>query len=253
MRFSIRSSDDDRLNEAIRLAAEYADRQTGADVVGIAFLGAITRGYYDSESDIDITVFKRGFEQKIVSDTRDYRGFMLHEFIVDYDNERSSHWELGKRWAYSTCSIYRDTGGLIAALLDEKASMKEDERRWLIMSGTVLSEWYCNRLTELWIKRGDLMSAHHMIAEGLNHFFNALFALNGEITPDHKWRLYCSKMLPTLPDRYEDTMAEVMMNHAMDARDLERRKAAFMDLWSRVLPSAETYLGMKYDDFKDKV
>lgn len=253
MKYVLPSSDQNRLLEAILVAQEYANQQNDADIVGIAFLGAITRGYFDVDSDIDITVFKKDFKAKITSDTREFRGFQLHEFIVDIDNEKSSHWELGKRWAFSNCQIYWEKNDQITSLLNDKVPMKEEERRWLALSGITLSEWYCNRLTELWIKRGDIISAHYMIAEGLNHFFNAIFAINNELPPDHKWRFYCSKQLANIPSAYEECMVETMEIRNMDLSDLSRRKKAFMDIWNQFLPSIENYLGMTYSEFKDTV
>lgn len=253
MKYSFQSLDQKRLSEAKLVAQEYANQQKKNDVVGITFLGAITRGYFDTDSDIDITIFKNSFKEKITSDTTEYKGFKLHEFTVDIENERASHWELGKRWAYSNSQIYWEKDGQITSLLNEKVPMREEEKRRLVMSGIVLSEWYCNRLTELWIRRGDVVSSHYMIAEGLNHFFNAIFAFNNEMPPDYKWRFFCSKQLENIPTTYEECMIETIKIEKMDLNDLTRRKNAFMKIWNQMLPSIETYLGMQYSEFKDKV
>ncbi len=119
--------------------------------------------------------------------------------------------------------------------------------------GSGLSEWYALRLTDLWIRRGDIDNAHCQINEGVSRFYDALFAANGELVPDLKWRLHCAKNLPLLPRDFPERLRDIQTVRAMTPEELERRKRAFKDLWDDFLPHAERILGMKYEDFKDKV
>ena len=56
--FPILSSDPALLEEATRVAREFASQYKRDGVVGIVFLGAIPRGYFDHAADIDIAIFK---------------------------------------------------------------------------------------------------------------------------------------------------------------------------------------------------
>ena len=110
-----------------------------------------------------------------------------------------------------------------------------------------------NRLTDLWIRRGDIENAHYQFSEGLTHFFNALFALNNELVPDYKWRIFCSKQLDTLPPNYSEDINNIQLVHSITEEEIERRKKVFFNMWSTILPKIEDKLGMKYEEFKDKV
>jgi hypothetical protein len=138
-------------------------------------------------------------------------------------------------------------------MLAEKVPLKASERMWLMVSGLTLSEWYVNRLTDLWIDRGSIVSAHHMIHEGLNHFYSLLFVLNNQLVADHKWRAFYAEKLDILPTNFASKMEEVMLVHAFTKTELLRRKEAFMSMWKEILPRVEKHAGKKYDDFRDTV
>jgi hypothetical protein len=58
-KFLIQSSDPILLEKATQIAKEFAQKYVSDDIVGIVFLGAITRGYFDHSADIDIAIFKK--------------------------------------------------------------------------------------------------------------------------------------------------------------------------------------------------
>ena len=82
---------------------------------------------------------------------------------------------MARRWTYAQGQIYYDPEGKIVRLLREKVPLTPEEARWLLMSGFVLSEWYVNRLTRLWVERGNIVSAHHMIEPGIDLFLRHAF------------------------------------------------------------------------------
>jgi len=55
--FQVQSSDAALLTNARRIAHEFAQQYIRDDIVGIVFLGAIARGYFDHAADIDIALF----------------------------------------------------------------------------------------------------------------------------------------------------------------------------------------------------
>lgn len=221
--------------------------------MGVAFLGAIARGYYDADSDIDISFFEDHGATRCATDTVMVDGHHVHYFRMDYDAEAGMDWDMAKRWAYSRCILHHDPAGRLAELLRRKVPLRPEERRWSLMSGTALSEWYVNRLTDVWVRRGSLAGAHHMIHEGLDHFFGALFALNNELVADHKWRLHDAERLALLPSGFQEGVSGILETRELSSAELQRRKDVFMALWRDILPAIERELGMTYGEFKDKV
>lgn len=248
-KFLIQSSDPSLLEKATRIAREFAQEYLSDDVVGIVFLGAIVRGYFDHSADIDIALFrKQASAVSIPNKFLKIDGIEVQCWLSDYESELTIPWEMSKRWTYSQGQIYYDPQGKISKLLDEKVPLKPEERQWLLMSEFVLSEWYINRLTHLWVERGNLISAHHMFDQGLNYFFGMLFALNNQLTADMKWRYYCTEQLERLPHNYPERIKDTMILHSFSLEELERRQKAFMELWREMLPIVENEVRMSFDE-----
>jgi hypothetical protein len=98
------------------------------------------------------------------------------------------------------------------------------------------------------VERGNLISAHHMFDEGLNHFFNMLFAHNNQLVADVKWRYYCIERLLLLPSNFHERIKDIMMLRMFSIEELERRKIAFMEMWREMLPIVEQEVQMSYDE-----
>jgi len=250
----IASSDSALLDTARRIAEEFARPFMREDVAGIAFLGALVRGYFDRHADIDIAVFGAGGPGSIsVPQYQRIDGIEVHCHLASIDGETAAAWDMAKRWAYSESSIRYDPQGRLHRLLEQKVPLKPEERRWLMISGITLSEWYINRLTALWVDRGSLSNAHDMFGPGLSHFFDALFGLNGTLVADFKWRLFYAERLSVLPEDFCGRMAEVMRVRELDERELARRRESFMAMWRQMLPLVEREVGASYVEFKDAV
>jgi hypothetical protein len=121
------------------------------------------------------------------------------------------------------------------------------------MSGLTLSEWYINRLTQLWLERGNIISAHHMFEQGLVYFFDMLFGLNNELVPDMKWRYYCVEQLEHLPPGFQERIKETMILHTFTMEELERRKRVFMGIWREMQPIIEEEVQMTLEEMEQIV
>ena len=250
----IRSSDPELLAKAMRIADTFAGRYMRPDIAGIVFLGAIVRGYFDREADIDIALFTKATPAADVAPQyQRVDGLEVHCHVAGLDGEAAAAWDMPKRWAFSESRIHYDPDGSVARLLQDKVPLRPEERRWLMISGITLSEWYINRLSSLWVDRGSVQSAHSMFAQGLNCFYDALFGLNDRLVADHKWRYYYAERLEILPPSFGDQMAAVMAMSQPTVTELERRRSAFMRMWGQVLPLVESAVGMRYEVFKDTV
>ncbi len=254
MDFSINSTDDLLLRKAVRIAREFAGPYTRDEVVGIVFLGAIVRGYFDQSADIDIAIFKkRGSEIPLPPQYHKVEGIEIHCHLADYEDELNTPWEMAKRWAYSEREIVYDPDGKIAELLQQKLPLRPEEKKWLLMSGLSLSEWYINRLSLLWVERGNLVSAHHMFDEGLSRFFDMLFVLNDALIPAVKWQYYCAERLPRLPAKFRERMQETMTLKAFTLEDIERRRSSFLEMWREMAEIVQTDLHMTYEEINAQV
>ena len=252
--FPILSNDPVKLEQARQVAREFVRQYTVDWMIGIVFLGAIARGYYDASADIDISFFKRHtavFAMPVMFQR--VKGFEIHSHVEDYEAGIQATWDMAKRWTYSQAQIHYDLNGLTAGLLQNKVPLQPEEKKWMLMSGLVLSEWYINRLTTLWVERGNIISAQHMFDQGLNYFYDMLFAINDQLVADMKWRYYCVERLNRLPQHFRETIQEIMLLHAFTVEEIERRKRIFMGMWRQMVPLVEEAVQMPYDEFKELV
>lgn len=248
-KFLIQASNPTLLEKATQIAEEVAQSYLIDEIVGIVFLGAIARGYFDRFADIDIAFFKKKTAEIALKDKFfQVDGIEVQIWLSDYESEITSSWDMAKRWTYSQGRTYYDPQGKISRLLQEKVPLRPEEKRWLVMSGLTLSEWYINRLTQLWIERGNLISAHQMFDQGLNYFFDLLFGLNNSLVADMKWRYYCVEQLERLPRNFQERIKAMMMLQSFTVDELERRKSAFMEMWEEMRPLAEQEVQMTFDE-----
>jgi hypothetical protein len=248
-KFIIQSSDPALLEKATRVAKEFVQQYIRDDIVGIVFLGAIVRGYFDHSADIDIAIFKKqASEISLPNKFLKIDGLEIQIWLSDYESELTAPWDMPKRWTYSQGQIYFDPLGKLSELLEEKVPLKADEKKWLMMSGLTLSEWYVNRLTQLWVERGNIISAHHMFDQGLNYFFDMLFGLNNQLVADMKWRYYCVEQMERLPHNFQERIKDTMLLHSISMEELERRQRAFMEMWTEMKPIIEEEVQMSFDE-----
>ena len=243
------------ISEALATAKEFASRFKRKGVVGIVFLGAIARGYFDKFSDIDVIIFKRRkhrFRLKYQAEI-EYKGFRIDYEIVNYEDSARSEWDMEKRWAFSNALIYYDPESKIRQLISDKVPLKSKERKWMIIEGMIQSEWYCNIVSESWVYRGDVVSAHYSINAALEELLNAVFAINKELFPPKKWRIRQSFHLRWLPKEFRAKLEQIMQVKALSTKELKRRRAALNYLWEQVLPRAEEEVGMRFGEFKTMV
>ena len=247
--FSIQSSDPMLLEKATQVAKEFAQQYIRDDIVGIVFLGAIARGYFDHSADIDIALFKKQASEIVLTNKfLKIDDLEVQIWLSDYESELTLPWDMSRRWTYAQGQIYFDPLGKIAQLLKEKVPLKAEEKKWLMMSGLTLSEWYINRLTQLWVERGNVVSAHHMFDQGLDYFFEMLFGLNNELVADMKWRYYCVERLERLPSHFQERIKDTMLLHSFSLEELVRRREAFMEIWREMKPMIEAEVQMSFDE-----
>src|SRR5512147_375632 len=124
-KFSIQSSDPALLEKVTRVAREFVRQYVCDEIVGIVFLGAIARGYFNPSADIDIALFKKqGSAISLLGQFLKVEDLEIHCYLADYESELTADWNMAKRWTYSQRQIYYDPDGKIAALLEDKVPLK---------------------------------------------------------------------------------------------------------------------------------
>jgi hypothetical protein len=252
--FQLSSSDPGLLQKATRIAEAYTRSLVSEEIVGIVLLGAIARGYFDADADIDFGVFKRSgsaFELKDKFFRID--GIEVHVWLSDFEAEVTEAWGMSKRWTYSQGRIFHDTDGRVSRLLVDKVPLRADVRKWLLMSGLTLSEWYVRTLSKRWVSRGNIVSAHHMFDQGVTHFFDMLYGLNNALVPDVKWGYFYAERLARLPGGFQDRIGSTLICRALTLEELERRRDVFMEMWSEMKPVIEDEVQMSFDEMVQQV
>jgi len=240
----------DKLVEATKIAEEFASRYKQEGIVGIVFLGGIARGYFDKFSDIDVSIVREKHAKiKPKQEEIKYKGFLIDYAISTYEEWSKEDWNMEARWTFSCAKIFYDPKEKIKEVLNEKVPLKEKERRWFMIEGMTQSDYFCNRVSKSWIYRGDILSAHNSINAALDDFFKALFALNNELIPSTKWKIYLSKNLKWLPKKFNESLNEILLIKDFSIEELQRRRKALNYLWKQTLPKAEKEIGMKFDEF----
>ncbi|RJP52619.1 MAG: hypothetical protein C4583_06430 [Anaerolineaceae bacterium] len=248
-KFKLQSSDSALLEKAIQVAKEFAQQHISEDIVGIVFLGAIVREYFDRSADIDIAIFKKqGTDISSPEKFCKIDDFEVQCWVADFESELNTEWDMSKRWTYSQGQIYFDPSGKVFQLLKDKTPLTSEERNWLMMSGITLSEWYINRLTWTWVERGNIISAHHMFDQGINYFLDMLFGLNYQLVADMKWRYFCAEKLERLPHNFRERIQDVMIVHSISVEELARRQKGFMEMWEEMKPIIEKEVKMTFDE-----
>ncbi len=248
-----------------RIAREFTEKlKKKKGVLGIVCLGSLGRGYADKFSDIDMTVFvskgariglAREGELWVPLSESDARKYGIREVnidwnMVEYEKALKAHWDPEAKWAYSQHKIFYDPQKKIRQLIRKKTVLSEKERKWLLMEGLEQSHYFCVRVPEKWVYRGDILAAHQSFCYGTDMLLQTLFALNKTPTPSEPWRLWCVKRLKQKPKGLERNLKEMLIVRDLSEQELERRKKAFLRVWEKLKPAVEKEVGRKWEDFR---
>lgn len=248
-----------RIHEFRKIAELIKSRiHSCGGVSGIVFMGALTRGFADRYSDVDIVVLLRKRSehlrkeiQKIGSDEQRHSGVDMDLEVHFLDDFKTQRWSEMARWDFSHSEIVFDPEGKIWKLF--KKNLRVPEHFWLrriVVCGEYV-KWYCcppgnnvGTVVETWVDRGDLTSAHYCLSYALTLLVRIIFALNREFLPPPKWEIFYSYNLEWLPSNYRRLIGEALTIRSLSKRDLDRRLAAARELWHEILPKIRDETGL---------
>jgi predicted nucleotidyltransferase len=242
-----------------KVATDFASKiATYEGVAGILFLGGLVRGFVDEFSDLDVVVLlknkddnlKRKLVRLWLDAERRYHieiDFEVH-FIEDF---KAYSWNDAERWDFSKAEIVFDPNGEARKVLEEKLKVSENFWKKRVVVCAEYLKWYCcpvkknaGTVAEVWIRRGDLKSAHYCLNYGVELLFKLIFALNKEFLPSPKWRLFYSYSLKWLPKNYRKLIREALVAGGPSRADFERRLRALRTLGHEVFQKIEEDMGL---------
>jgi len=230
-------------------------------VAGIVFSGGLVRGFADKYSDVDIIVFLGEKNEGLRKQIRKIGSNEQKRSRIDIDLElhllddfnRLKLDEIDK-WDFSHTDIVFDPEGRIQKLFREKLRVSKGFwTRRIVVLGEYL-KWYCcppkenvATIAEMWVERGDLVSAHYCANYSLDLMVSMIFALNKEFMPAAKWKIFYSYSLKWLPAGYKRLIGEAITIKSLSAGDLNRRLNALRKIWFEILPKIEEETGLTPD------
>ncbi|MEM3551607.1 MAG: hypothetical protein QXV01_11025 [Candidatus Bathyarchaeia archaeon] len=227
-------------------------------VCGVVLLGGLVRGFVDRFSDLDIVVFIGRSDELLRRRIYNVGLGEAKASGVDVDLEihfiedfRRWRFDEADRWEFSRAEIVFDPEGEVKRMLGEK--LRVSDGFWvkrIVVCGEYL-KWYCcppkeevGSVSECWVERGDLASAHYCLNYAVELLIRVVYALNREFLPAPKWRLYHSYSLKWLPKNYKRFIKEAMRTEEFSFKEFERRLMAVRALWREIMPKIERETGL---------
>jgi hypothetical protein len=112
-------------------------------------------------------------------------------------------------------------------------------------------KWYCcptkkdvGTIAEVWIKRGDLTSAHYCLNYAVELIIKLVFALNEEFFPSPKWRIFHSYSLKWLPKNYKRLIKEALRTDDLYLENFKKRLDALQKLGREIYKKIEEDMGL---------
>jgi hypothetical protein len=209
-------------------------------IVGITLNGGLSRGYGDSLSEIDITVFVS--ENQFAEYVKGKFPFTLGITVLDgylfdikaanFEQECKSDYDSIALWDLSYARILYDPDEKIAGFIKQKLEKKVS---YSDASGLLWNSFWSYRLAgDIWIQRQDAIQGHFTFNNAIKPLLEALFIANKEYTPHEKWLVHMSKTLAWLPDDWEERLLRAMNTGDFTVDSLKDRQAYINGLWNDI-------------------
>ena len=205
------------LHHAALAEAMVARLSTIRGVRAVIGLGSLGRGFGDVWSDVDLAVLGTGPAiRRLPTGESWLAGVSVDVFVIDLSAAPPERWDDARRQAVGEGVLLHCADADLRAKLRRTVRLGAAERSARI-SGTLLRlGWlgFCPRAWvgqvrhgylwplphDLWIRRGDLPSAHATADQALALALQLLFLVNARFPPDAKWLRFLAPGLSWLPE-----------------------------------------------------
>lgn len=205
-------------------------------VIGITLNGGLSRGYADTLSEIDVTIYLDEAGQRVVdSGLSDLplgivvlAGQLYDIKAVPYASEWERDFGPVDLWDMSYAQIIHDTEDRIAGLFALKLAARprgEDAADHLWDA-----YWHYRLAGDIWIARGDVEQGHLVLNRSVEPLLKALFVTNGEFIPHEKWLVHMSRTLSWLPNDYAQRLEQAMVPKEAGVSGLRQRQQVIAEL-----------------------
>ncbi len=225
--------------------AESLSRQISeiGHVAGIVFMGGLARGFADSSSDIDIVVILdrrdgalRDLLERLGRSESARTGLEVDlevHAIQDFVKLERTDW---RRREYSEAEIIMDRDGTVQRAISEMLAVADDFWTDRIVKDWMYLQWYaCPKkgtpsIAEIWLDRGDPVSAHYCLNYSIELLVELLYALDRQFVPVPKWRLHHLWEITWRPRGFSSALTQLITVKALSGSEALRRVNAMRRL-----------------------
>lgn len=216
--------------DAIYLVEEFSTNiRRHPEVSGICLLGGLGyRNTFDQHSDIDIAIFlSRKPQHNFLppfSFKMNYKDF-TYEFNVSQlliEEEYDKNWPLPKLEAYSKARIIFDKDCTVINLIQKKYYSHEKFKSRAIDCLNQFN-WKVNTHAIVAYERGNTISSHLLINEGIMLLIDSIYCINNSYMPHTKWCITDLSSLKFLPPNLIAELHEILLVQSLSIQDINRR------------------------------
>lgn len=176
------------ISDAARAALDELVGRDDPSILGLVLSGSAARGMATERSDVDVFVVRDDAVEREKS-----RSPAIDEIPISLaDLERVDRYGTGDwyfRWSFAYAKVLRDdTGGRVTDAVRRKATVDDDEQRWVLIDQDQLDGYVNFAYRALKSHRdGRLLESRLDAAESLPWLLNVVFALAGRLRPYNKY------------------------------------------------------------------
>lgn len=223
--------------------SEYFDSYIKqSNVLAAALTGSAGRGDIDEYSDVDAVVFTESEDKAgLIEGKVEYQGFLFDIRISNIVSLRETEWSEDMYFAYLNSKMIYDRDNQVPRLIEEKRVVWEEKcKSYAILSIVNLSVIFdfngwrglnAHSHYHKAIARGDMVSAHWILGNGLELILRTAYLLAHNPSPDQKNRTkFLSKFSILIEQDLLVLVEDALLVKNLEAKEASRRYEALMQV-----------------------
>lgn len=211
----------------VKIAKKFIESyQKDKNIIGITLNGGVSRGMGDEFSEIDIHFYvkdknkAKNFPPKIpgIGNDVSINGVWFDIHIYEIDKELKEKWNMDRRWDFAHSKILFQRSNVLTNLKKEKIKITKEEKEETEFLG-----YWSVLLSETFLQRNDIISAHLLLNEALNKFIDLYFLRSKEPIPYFKWRYYYFQKLKKPNNKIKNMILNIFKIKNYSREELKKR------------------------------